>query len=173
MKKVGEDVIAKLKRGSELAFEELFNAYKDVVFYLTYSYLQNQKDADDCLQEVFLRLLDNIHLYDRRKSSFEAWFMTLARNHTLNYVRHKKVDSNKVVDNENDVEKTAIQPAHEKSLMLEDLKKLLGEVDYTIVIYRSGYNMSFRTIAELCDLSKETIRKRFKIAFKCAKNYLK
>lgn len=33
--------------------------------------------------------------------------------------------------------------------------------------------MSFRTIAELCDLSKETIRKRFKIAFKCAKNYLK
>lgn len=48
--------------------------------------------------------------------------MTLARNHTLNYVRHKKVDSNKVVDNENDVEKTAIQPAHEKSLMLEDLK---------------------------------------------------
>lgn len=136
MKKVGEDVIAKLKRGSELAFEELFNVYKDVVFYLTYSYLQNQKDADDCLQEVFLRLLDNIHLYDRRKSSFETWFMTLARNHTLNYVRHKKVDSNKVVDNENDVEKTAIQPAHEKSLMLEDLKKLLGEVDYTIVIYR-------------------------------------
>lgn len=50
MKKVGEDVIAKLKRGSELAFEELFNVYKDVVFYLTYSYLQNQKDADDCLQ---------------------------------------------------------------------------------------------------------------------------
>jgi len=147
--------------------------YKDVVFYLTYSYLQNQKDADDCLQEVFLRLLDNIHLYDRRKSSFETWFMTLARNHTLNYVRHKKVDFNKVVDNENDVEKTAIQPAHEKSLMLEDLKKLLGEVDYAIVIYRSGYNMSFRTIAELCDLSKETIRKRFKIAFKCAKNYLK
>lgn len=35
------------------------------------------------------------------------------------------------------------------------------------------YDMSFRTIAELCDLSKETIRKRFKIAFKCAKNYLK
>lgn len=69
--KVGEDVIAKLKRGSELAFEELFNVYKDVVFYLTYSYLQNQKDADDCLQEVFLRLLDNIHLYDRRKSSLK------------------------------------------------------------------------------------------------------
>jgi RNA polymerase sigma-70 factor (ECF subfamily) len=47
-------------------------------------------EVDDCAQEVFTRVWDKAHLYDRGRGSVAAWLLTVARNTAVNFQRERK-----------------------------------------------------------------------------------
>ena len=68
MGKIGLRTVIEFRNGNKEAFEEIFYTYKDTLYYVSYFYVKNYDDANDCVQEIFIRLIDKIHLYDEKHS---------------------------------------------------------------------------------------------------------
>lgn len=57
------ELIDGLKRGDRNAFNFLVDDYKNIVFGICFSYLNNTQDADDTSQEVFIQIFKSIHQF--------------------------------------------------------------------------------------------------------------
>ncbi len=78
--------------GDAAAFETLFNRYRDGIrkLYLTRTG-GNGDDADDLLQETFVKVFLNLDKYDAT-FTFGQWIYTIARNTFVDYVRKRRDD---------------------------------------------------------------------------------
>ena len=76
-------LLAALCRGDSRAFEVAFQAYKNLVYNLSYRILLDREDALDVSQEVFLTLFQKIHAF-RGDSSLKSWLFRVTYNKSLN-----------------------------------------------------------------------------------------
>ncbi len=78
--------------GDSVAFETLFNRYRDGIYNLCLQRTgSNKADADDLLQETFVKVFLNLEKYDS-KFTFGQWIYTIARNTFIDYVRRRRDD---------------------------------------------------------------------------------
>jgi RNA polymerase sigma-70 factor (ECF subfamily) len=80
-----------LKNKSESAFVELYNNYSKALFGICLRYSKEKTDAEDILQESFIRIFQNIESFNNI-GSFEGWLKKIVVNVSINYYR-KKVKS--------------------------------------------------------------------------------
>ncbi len=73
----------------EQAFAEIFSRYKGYVFHLVLQMIKNHDIAEDLLIEVFAKAFRKLHTF-QPNSSFSSWISTIAKNHTLDYLRKKR-----------------------------------------------------------------------------------
>ena len=69
-------------------FGELFQRYIPLTYGLCLKYLQNKKNAEDAVVELFEILLDNISNYEIKE--FRTWLYIVAKNHCLQTLRKEK-----------------------------------------------------------------------------------
>lgn len=77
--------------GDDTAFEYLFNRYRDAIRRLLIQRLGNPDDADDLLQETFIKVYINLHRYSPAYT-FGQWVYTIARNTFIDFVRRRQDD---------------------------------------------------------------------------------
>ena len=77
--------------GDTAAFEYLFDRYRDAIHRLFVQRLGGVNDADDLLQETFIKVYINIHRYSA-DYTFGQWVYTIARNTFIDYVRKRQDD---------------------------------------------------------------------------------
>ena len=77
--------------GDDAAFEHLFNRYRDAIYNLFVQRLGGTNDADDLLQETFIKVYINLHRYSA-DYTFGQWVYTIARNTFIDYVRRRQED---------------------------------------------------------------------------------
>ena len=53
-------LIKELKHNSEKAFKKVYEQYKNLVYYQAYIILNNKEDAEDVLQNTFIKFMRNI-----------------------------------------------------------------------------------------------------------------
>ena len=75
--------------GDDAAFEHLFNRYREAIRRLFVQRLGSEADADDLLQETFLKIYLNIHRYDK-SYTFGQWLYTIARNTFVDFTRKSR-----------------------------------------------------------------------------------
>ena len=90
---VAEDreLVDRVLEGDNTAFEYLFNRYRDAIRRLFVQRLGGANDADDLLQETFIKVYINIHRYSA-DYTFGQWVYTIARNTFIDYVRKRQDD---------------------------------------------------------------------------------
>ncbi len=81
--------IALAKAGNSDGFRILVDRYSRGVFRLAYRMTGNEFDAEDVVQETFLRAYRQIGSYESR-SSFSTWLYRIAANYSLDLLRMKK-----------------------------------------------------------------------------------
>ena len=84
-----EEWILALKEGDPLAFNELFDRYGKRLFHFSKGYLHCSENAEEIVQEVFMKIWDNRRELHAQKS-LEAYLFTIARNGILNTIRKSK-----------------------------------------------------------------------------------
>ncbi len=84
----GEWILA-LKEGNLQAFNELFDQYGKRLYHFSLSYLKSASDAEEIVQEVFLKIWDHRQELSAQKS-LESFLFTIARNGILNTIRKSK-----------------------------------------------------------------------------------
>ena len=76
------------------AFDRIVNKYKDMVFNLCYRILSDYDEADDCSQETFIKVYNNIKNF-RFQSSFLTWLYRIAVNTCKNRLSSRQSRLNK------------------------------------------------------------------------------
>lgn len=90
-----QTLVSRVLEGDDCAFEYLFNRYRDAISRLFLQRLgassSSPADADDLLQETFIKVYVNLHRYSPRYT-FGQWLYTIARNTFIDYVRRRQED---------------------------------------------------------------------------------
>src|SRR5919201_13952 len=94
-------VIARVRAGDREAFRELVERYSDMVFRLAYRFAGNQDDADDIVQEAFLRAYRGLDRFEGT-ASFSTWLYRIASNCALDLLDRRKSQPQPAVVSEED-----------------------------------------------------------------------
>jgi len=88
-----EAAVLAVRAGNPDAFRVLVERYSRSVFRLGYRMTGNEQDAEDVVQEAFLRAFKQLNRYESR-SSFSTWLYRIAANYSLDLIRaRRKSDS--------------------------------------------------------------------------------
>ncbi len=80
-----------LRNGDRAEFSRLVEAYYKMIYHLSYKMLGDAQDAEDVLQETFLKAYRHLGSFDGR-SSLSTWLYRIATNEALMFLRRKKPD---------------------------------------------------------------------------------
>jgi len=79
------------KQGSESAFRELYETHYEMIYRLAYRYVKSQPDAEDILQETFIKAFRAIQKFDFSISSnFSAWIYQICVRCSYDHHRKRK-----------------------------------------------------------------------------------
>ena len=84
-----EAAVEAVRAGNRDAFRVLVERYSRPVFRLGYRMTGNEQDAEDVVQEAFLRAFRQLNRYESR-SSFSTWLYRIAANYSLDLIRARK-----------------------------------------------------------------------------------
>src|SRR5580698_701451 len=82
------DALEKARRGDRDAFRVLVESHATAVFRLAYRMTGNETDAEDMVQETFLRAWREIRRFDGR-ASFGTWIHRICANRTVDFLRSR------------------------------------------------------------------------------------
>jgi RNA polymerase sigma-70 factor, ECF subfamily len=80
------DCIRRILAGEKHLFHELIQPCERGIYFLLFSLLRNEADAEDAAQEAVLKIYRNLHLF-RGESQFRTWALSIARNEGLGRLR--------------------------------------------------------------------------------------
>lgn len=86
------ELVAKAKAGDGDAFGELVLRHEGKVYGLCLKMLGNPEDAEDCLQEVFVKAFEALPNF-REEAKFSTWIYRIAYNACLMRIRKKKLET--------------------------------------------------------------------------------
>src|SRR3990172_3912925 len=81
-----EDLMARIARGDDDAFETLVNRHQTSVLNLVYRFIGDRTQAKDLAQEVFLRVWQTAKSYEP-KAKFTTWFYQITANLCFNELK--------------------------------------------------------------------------------------
>lgn len=146
-------LLAKAREGDLAAFSELVSRYSRKIYRLAKHITQNDTDAEDVLQETFLKAFE--HLRDfHGQSKFYTWIVRIAVNESLMKLRKRKSDRTVPLDEPLDTgEDTVIREIAvwdedpEQQYSREEMARILDEAVQTL-------KPAFRTVFVLRDIEE-------------------
>ncbi len=79
-----EELVQRVKEGSEFAFNELVDRHTAMVYRQARSIIGSAHEAEDIVQETFTKAFKFIDRFSPSKASFRTWLLTIARNQSIN-----------------------------------------------------------------------------------------
>lgn len=166
------------KHADEKAFRELMNRHQSKIYSYIYSMVTNAEIANDIFQETFTKVITKMDDTYNEQGKWIAWVMRIAHNATIDHIRKQKryVDVNSNYDDDYRTDYYDRLPdedsisAHEKMVKDEDKQSLLKHIadlpkeQREVVMLRHYYEMPFKEIAELTDVSINTALGRMRYA---------
>ena len=83
------------------AFDNLMRAYGEPVYWQIRKLVVRHEDADDILQNVFLKAWNNLQHF-RGEAKLSTWLFKIAINESINYINKEKTRSQLTVENDDD-----------------------------------------------------------------------
>jgi RNA polymerase sigma-70 factor, ECF subfamily len=156
---------ARLARGDQAAFAELYDAYADRVGHYLLVRLSSRADADDVLQETFLRLARIRHKL-AKVDDLDAYIITIARNEAARLAarsarRHRKEEPLRSEDlfcrsSDAGARETAETVATALSHLSDDLREIVELKTYA--------GLTFQQISQVTGLPQGTAATRYRSA---------
>jgi len=83
------ELIEQLKQGDEAAFKTIVEQWKDMVYNTILGIVQNETEAEDLAQDVFIKVFEKISTF-KGDSKFSTWLYRIATTTALDHLRSKK-----------------------------------------------------------------------------------
>ena len=159
---LANDTISRLKAGDMRAFDEVYRNYAPKLFQFSLKLLKNRADAEEIVQETFLKLWakrSKIDLY----ASFESYLFTIAYNTSMSFLR-KRASQKKYVDYVKSLGLLETAGAALKKMEFEEfdlqIKEIIDQLpprQKQVFHLSRKQGLSHQEIAEKLGLSKNTV----------------
>lgn len=149
-----KELLIQLQNDKMEYFDEFYNLTKNKVFYMAYSILQDYQLSEDILQDTYIKFLKH-----KKKVKVDgnilSYLLEISKNLSLNYVnKHKKVvNINNIVFKYEE----QYQEKFEELKLVKDMKKILNENEFQIVILKIINELTNNEIAQLLNKPLGTV----------------
>ena len=173
--------IQKTLSGDAKAFEWIMKKYQKRVYYTVMQVVMNHDDADDILQDTFIKAYTKLETFDS-SYPFYPWLYRIAINTSLNHQKKKarlRAVSLDEVDGNNNHADLAESPSQmfdvEENELVRNLKKALSKIpdeQRTVFILRVQDGLSYQEISDTMNISIGTVMSRLSRARDKLRNLL-
>ena len=136
--------------GDTAAFEYLFDRYRDAIHRLFLQRTGNAEDADDLLQETFIKVYMNLHRYSP-EYTFGQWLYTIARNLCTDFCRARQAVP---LEQAEQIPSEDRDELHTVRIALEQALERLPEEERELIFLRYTNEMPVAEIAEILGISR-------------------
>jgi len=157
-----EAIIKGCLRNDAIAQRELYNRYSPKMLAVCYRFAHNREDAEDMLQEGFIKVFLQIHTFENR-GAFEGWIRRIIVHTCINILKKNK-KFNESVDI---IHATGLQVREDSVPAIIQAKQVVECIRMLPIGYRTVLNLyavegyNHREIASLLDIEESTSRSQY------------
>ena len=157
-----------MNKTKEKEFETIFWEHKEMVYHLALKYFRNQIDAEDIVQEVFLKVYLNVGKF-RNEAKLKSWIYRIALNEIFGEFRRRK----KHINNRLWVEDISSHGFEEEQNLIKEMKrdfckyiKKLPKKRGKVMFLRVLEQLSFKEIGMMLSISEDSAKNLFSLGLK-------
>jgi RNA polymerase sigma-70 factor (ECF subfamily) len=158
------ELLQGLQDHDEQAFSFLYEHYSKALYGIILQIIPQQELAEDVLQEVFVKIWQNIKSYDKTKGRLYTWMLNIARNQSIDRTRSKDFSNrNKTIELSDNVYSS--KEGVEANINDVGLKKTLSKLPVESrklldLAYFQGYTQE--EISKIMDIPLGTVKTRIR-----------
>ena len=168
-----EQLIEEALKGSEAHFDVLVERYTPQIYRLARGITNSHSEAEDVVQETFLKIFTNLNKFSSDKANFKTWALTIARNQSINTLASIKRKALQFFgDREDDdpepdfsfnpmsseaQDSETLMSLKQRFYQLEGALKKIPERQKTALILKTQENMSYEEIANVMSVSVSSV----------------
>jgi RNA polymerase sigma factor (sigma-70 family) len=162
-------LVLKAKEGSQKAFADLMQRYKDSIYFMSLKMVNNKEDAMDITVETFAKAFEKLDKY-QPEYAFSTWLFRVATNNCIDFLRKKKLNTvsiDNMIDDDDDrpmqIKSDTLNPEESsiKKQQSEELKLLIESLPpryRNLLTLRYFDELSYEEIAQQLDLPLGTVK---------------
>jgi RNA polymerase sigma factor (sigma-70 family) len=162
-------LVLKAKEGSQKAFADLMQRYKDSIYFMSLKMVNNKEDAMDITVETFAKAFEKLDKY-QPEYAFSTWLFRVATNNCIDFLRKKKLNTvsiDNMLDDDDDrpmqIKADTLNPEESsiKKQQSEELKLLVESLPpryRNLLTLRYFDELSYEEIAQQLDLPLGTVK---------------
>src|SRR5690349_1122535 len=157
-----EAILQGCLRNESLAQRELYTRYSPKMLAVCYRFGHNREDAEDMLQEGFIKIFSQIHTF-RNQGAFEGWIRRIIVHTCINHLKKNK----KFNENVDIMYATSLQVREESVPSIVQAKQVVECIRLLPIGYRTVLNLyaiegySHKEIAGMLDIEESTSRSQY------------
>lgn len=170
---IDERLIERIAEDDMAAFEELYRATDKTVYAYIISVIKNPEDAQDIMQDTYLKIRSAAHLYKKQGKPM-AWIFTIAKNLCLMRMRtSNRMSDGPIEDYEGNPELTTSGEFHsEDRIVLQAALRILSDEEREIVMLHAVSGWKHHEIAANLGMPLSTVLSKYNRSLKKLKKYL-
>jgi RNA polymerase sigma-70 factor (ECF subfamily) len=163
-----QDLVARLLNKEKAALDYLYERYAGALYGVIKRILQKDEQAEELLQDAFLKIWNKIENYDAAKGRLFTWMLNVTRNLAIDKTRSREISNeSKTAGLENLVSKVDSRESVEQPVEIigvaESLSSLPEDQRFVVeYLYWRGYTQS--ELAEEFNIPLGTVKTRLRLA---------
>lgn len=165
------ELLTRLKNGDMLAFDRVYELYSHKLYSFVFKILKNEAEADDIVQEVFVKIWESRHKLEDYKL-LNSYIFTIAYNNSIDLIR-KRINNSKYLEHLKNSAVSNITPSitsqiefNELNIQAEKLIANLPERQKQVYLLHREEGLTYPEIAEKLGISKNTVENHMAKALK-------
>lgn len=155
------DIIKGCQNNLPSAQEALFNTFSNKMFAVCYRYTDDKTEAEDILQDGFIKVFKKIKLF-KKEGSFEGWIKRIMINTALDHFRKNK--KHKFIDLSEEANQNHVLTESNNNLETKDLLKIIQSLPKG---FKTVFNLyaiegySHKEIGQMLGISESTSKSQY------------
>jgi RNA polymerase sigma-70 factor (ECF subfamily) len=163
-------LVVKAREGSQKAYADLMQRYKDSIYFMVLKMVNNKEDAMDLTVETFAKAFEKLEKY-QPDYAFSTWLFRVATNNCIDFIRKKKLNTQSIhgmMDEDGEevqlqIKADVLNPEETsiKKQQTEELKLLIQSLPpryRNLITLRYFDELSYEEIAQQLDLPLGTVK---------------
>lgn len=181
MERTDEALVTEYLDGNEEAFATLVQRHLKSVYSFSVRFVGDE--AEDIVQDTFLKVWKNLDMYDPEKAKFKTWLMRIARNTVTDYLRKKRAVIFSDIEDEQDdnpfLDAPDVEPLPDERIArasdareVNDALQKLPPLYREVILLRYMSHLTFEEIGTALGESPNTVRSRHRRGLTQLRNLL-
>ncbi|URN96243.1 MAG: RNA polymerase sigma factor SigW [Candidatus Pristimantibacillus lignocellulolyticus] len=159
-------------KGDQAAFAELVELYQEKLYHMAYRMLNNRQEAEDVVQDTFLRVYNNLERYDVTMK-FSTWIYRIATNLSIDRLRKRKpvysldaessdyegLDGYSMIPSDNRTPESELLISETQQIIHQAIDTLPPKYK-SVMILRYIHELSLQEVGDILDMPVTTIKTR-------------